>query len=273
MTWEAYEIVFRLRTPLHIGWRKIGNVQQTRPYVTGRAFWGALTARLTRDTVSSPDSGAYQRIGNAVHQSLAYTCFYPATRSNNGYRIAWPWEQPARFRYRFMSSYGSTALSYPAQSAAEGTLHEVEFLSPHTLDTGDAVFLIGYVFAKNGCDLPWQAACQRLQVGGERGYGWGALALISCQHVDGIRLFAPLGFDGRNERPVLQIDAGQPLLSHTLADDLDASGDVEPLVGREWKQYPGQQVTSAGICFAPGSRVEHTFSVVVENSGLWKVAR
>ena len=45
MAWRAYKIVLRLRSPLHIGRGKVGNLQRTRPYVAGRNLWGALTAR------------------------------------------------------------------------------------------------------------------------------------------------------------------------------------------------------------------------------------
>ena len=46
MTWTVYRVTWRLLAPMHIGWRKLGNMQQTRPYVTGRNLWGAFTARL-----------------------------------------------------------------------------------------------------------------------------------------------------------------------------------------------------------------------------------
>ena len=36
MTWEAYAVVWRLKSPLHAGRGKVGNLQLTRPYVTGR---------------------------------------------------------------------------------------------------------------------------------------------------------------------------------------------------------------------------------------------
>jgi hypothetical protein len=52
MTWTAYRVVFRVKTPLHIGDAKMGNVHYTRPYVTGRAIWGALTERVTRDVAA-----------------------------------------------------------------------------------------------------------------------------------------------------------------------------------------------------------------------------
>lgn len=279
MAWNCYEVVFRLRTPAHIGRGSVGNVQRTRPYITGRVLWGALTMRLTRDLAGQQrkvaKAQAYRDIGEQVHQQLTYTYFYSATMNGGSYQVAWPWENPSRFRYRFLSSYNSTALSYPQQSAAIGMLHEVEFLAPHTIDTGEPVFFVGYIFASGGCTLPWQAACQRLQVGGERGYGWGDLALIRCQPADGdTRLFEQVRFDGRNERPVLQIEAGQPLLAHTLANNIIANGELEPLVGREWRHHPGQQVAHSGVCFVPGSTLDRNSTAPayfsVERFGIWK---
>lgn len=275
MAWQCYQVVFRLRAPVHIGWNKIGNVQRTRPYITGRVFWGAVTMRLTRDWASQhgtvAQALAYRDIGEQVHQHLAYSYFYPATKTSSAYQEVWPWEDPSRFRYRFLGSYNSTALNYPQQSAESGLLHEVEFLAPYTIDTGEPVFVVGYVFASDSCTLPWQDACQRLQVGGERGYGWGDLALIHCQPVAGdARLFGQIGFDGRNERPILQIEAGQALLAHTLADGVSADGAIEPLVGREWQHYPGQQVAHTGICFAPGSKLKQKVSFVIKRFGIWE---
>jgi len=277
MAWQSYEVVFRLRSPIHIGWSKVGNVQRTRPYITGRVVWGALTMRLTRDLAHQQhavaQAQAYREIGAQVHQQLAYSYFYAATGAS--YQVAWPWEHPSRFRYRFLSSYGSTALSYPQQAAATGMLHEVEFIAPHTIDTGEPVFLVGYIFASDSCTLPWQTACQRLQVGGERGYGWGDLELIRCRLTNAdTRLFGQIHFDGRNERPMLQIEAGQALLAHTYAKGTRTNGEIEPLVGREWEQHPGQQVAHSGTCFVPGSTVEPDPSapthVAIERFGVWK---
>lgn len=81
MTWTAYRVVFRLKSPMHIGCGKVGNVQRTRPYVTGRMFWGALTMRLTRDQHQpATRSELYQKIGGEVHQYLKFTYFYPAIK-------------------------------------------------------------------------------------------------------------------------------------------------------------------------------------------------
>ncbi|NJK52088.1 MAG: hypothetical protein HC936_03380, partial [Leptolyngbyaceae cyanobacterium SU_3_3] len=73
MNWRAYRVVFKLKSPMHIGCGKMGNVQRTRPYVTGRVFWGALTMRLTRDATSgsATDSSQYKVFGDQVDSQLA----------------------------------------------------------------------------------------------------------------------------------------------------------------------------------------------------------
>lgn len=282
MSWQAHRVVFRLSSPLHSGWRKVGNLQITRPYVIGRAVWGALTLRLTRDRAqgSGPatDSRQYLEIGEQVHQSLAFTYFYPALKSGTDYQVAWPWENEKAFRRRFLSSYQSTALAYPQQAAAEGLLHEVEFISPHTLDTGEPVFLEGYVFAKEDCVLDWQAAFKRLQVGGERGYGWGGLELEAILSLESGQLFHLATCEVDGEAPLIRLPARGCLLAHTPASGVSITGDVEPLVGREWRShnsrrcYVGQHIEYTDICFVPGSQVDQASDFVIGKFGLWHLA-
>jgi hypothetical protein len=271
MTWRAYEVIFRLRTPLHVGWRKVSNLQMTRHYFTGRNLWGALTMRLTRNAVAGPaiDSGVYQTSGNQVHEHLAFTYFYVALREDDRYAVVWPWENESAFRRRFLSSYASAALAYPQQSADEGLLHEVEFITPMTRDDGKPVFLKGYIFERQGCNLAWRPALKRLQIGGERGYGWGDLAPIGVTSVNGGRLFDCVTFDGSGARPVIHVQPNERLLAHTLADGVAASGAVEPLVGREWQSYAGQGVAYSGVAFAPGAVVEQEQHFTVERHGVW----
>lgn len=281
MSWNVYQVVLRLRSPLHIGCGKMGNLQRTRPYVTGRVLWGALTMRLTRDAAQgrgpATDSRAYRGVGEQVHQSLAFTYFYPALKSGDDYRVAWPWENESLFRRRFLSSYAGTALAYPQQAAAEGMLHEVEFIAPHTLDTGVPVFLKGYVFEKQGCILDWQPALRRLQMGGERGYGWGSVELVNTSQSADEQLFDGLAtFRGDDDVPMIHLPADGRLLAHTLAGDLPVTGAVEPLVGREWRsdnarrRYAGQHVECTGVCFTPGSLVRRELDFAVQNFGLWQ---
>lgn len=281
MSWRAYRVVLRLRSPLHVGLGKVGNLQRTRPYITGRVLWGALTMRLTRDAAQgrgpATDSREYRRVGEQVHRSLAFTYFYPALKSGDDYRVVWPWENERAFRSRFLSSYQGTALSYPHQSAATGMLHEVEFISPHTLDTGEVVFLKGYVFEKEGCILDWRSAFKRLQVGGERGYGWGDVELVNSSESADERLFGGPGvFKGGDDKPIVHLPTDGRLLAHSPTMDLPVDGNVEPLVGREWRsdnprrRHVGQHVAFSDICFAPGSVVRQALDFAVGEFGMWQ---
>lgn len=286
MTWRAYQVIFRLRSSLHIGCGKIGNLNRTRPYVTGRVLWGALTMRLTRDQANwrgpASDSRDYQRIGQQVQQFLAFTYFYPATKSEGGYRSAWFWQDEANFKQRFLSSYSGTAFSYPYQSVATGMLHEVEYISPTTLDKGEPVFLLGYIFERDDNKLAWQAACKRLQMGGERGYGWGAVELVEvCESKNGWLFNGKAIFNGKGDLPVIRVPASEQtpgrLLAHTLITNLPATGEVEPLVGREWRshashhQHVGQHVTFNDVCFSPGSTISQEIDFSVVAFGMWRM--
>lgn len=285
MAWKMHQVIFRVRSPLHIGWGKVGNLQRTRPYVTGRTLWGALTMRLTRDQATdcgpATDSHDYQSVGQQVGKSLAFSYFYPAVQSNEGYRVEWFWQDKAAFRYRFLRSYSGTALSYPGQTAAEGMLHEVEFISPTTIDTGEPVFLVGYFFERDHNQLHWETACKRLQIGGERGYGWGAVELVELRELKDNEVFGGKArFDGAGDRPIIHVvgSKGTPgrLLAHTLAKNVVANGEVEPLVGREWRSnvprhhYAGQYIVFSGVYFTPGSKVTQELDFEVGEFGIWQ---
>ncbi len=272
MIWQVYRVIFKLRSPIHIGCGKVGNLQRTRPYITGRMFWGALTMRLTRDECEKEhkpaiNSADYQKIGEKVHDSLAYTYFYPAINKDGDYQINWSWNN--NFRHRFLSSYVSTALLYPQQTAAEGLLHEVEFLSPRRLDTGEQVYLVGYVFEKNNCQLAWKQAIRRLHLGGERSYGWGMVELVDDAPYKNKDLF-----DGQavlinsEDRFVIQTER---LLAHTSSTNFSATGEMEPLVGREWKSphQAGQHIEQFGDpCWVPGITVKRS-KFTIQKFGIW----
>jgi len=276
--WRAYQVVLRLRSPMHIGRGKVGNLQRTRPYVTGRVLWGALTMRLTRDGAKEGkpaiDSRVYREVGEKVHRSLAFTYFYPALESRVTYQVAWPWENESSFQHRFLSSYQSTALSHTSSSASDGSLHEVEFLSPRTIDKGERVFLMGYVFESNDCTLPWESAFQRLQLGGERGYGWGDVELSGITPADE-ELFGGAAFFKGDDAPNIHVPANGRLLAHALTTAPHVAGNVEPLVGREWRsdvaqrQHVGQYVAYCGVCFSPGCKVGQELNFSVGRCGIW----
>ncbi|MBC8254122.1 MAG: hypothetical protein H8E35_08835 [Ardenticatenia bacterium] len=282
MTGKAYRVVLRLRSPLHVGRMKLGNVQRTHPYVTGRVLWGALTERLTRDGFRgggpATDSQLYQEMGKRVHNELAFTYLFPTIHADGKVDL-WPWEDD--FQSRFLSTYASTALTYPQQSAEEGSLHEVECIAPHTLDTGDPVYLTGYVFKGDGVP-DWQAALQRLQIGGERGYGWGWVQPVEDPVLwDGQSLFDWYAVERDDWPPVLTAGKDARLLAHALAADFDeihkavsgVKGPIEPLVGRETDPEDGRfgvWISQARVCYVPGSQVKSDTTFRVGPYGIWE---
>jgi hypothetical protein len=268
MSWQAYKIVLRLQAPMHMGRAKLGNLQITRPYVHGKALWGALTARMTRDTPAFGDD--YPGVGKRVNEELAFSYFYPAT----GQQIdLWPWDDPDQFAWRYLGSYASTALNYSQNSATEGSLHEAEFIVPTTRDD-DQVNLIGYIFEQEGCALQWREALPRLQLGGERTYGWGRVTLKSgpslADDVFGYQLIL------KEERPIITVPPDARLLAHALAADFDDNGviqgHIEPLVGRETVAQDrfGIHHSAARICYVPGTQVKEKTQVQIGSFGIWE---
>ncbi len=269
MAWTAYKVVLHLLTPLHIGARKLGNVQYTRPYVTGKALWGALTARLTRDVAAL--GGDYIKVGSQVNEELAFSYFYPAS----GEQVdLWPWGDKAdEFAWRYLGTYASTALNYTQSAAAEGSLHETEFIAPRTRN-GQPVNLIGYIFAQAGCNLKWRDMLSRLQLGGERTYGWGRVAKAKVESA-GDLLFEHWQIELTKNRPVLTAtDKDAPLFAHARTDGLQAQGRIEPLVGRQTSDSGkhGEAPREAEICWAPGAHISADTRITIGAMGIWKSA-
>ncbi len=279
MSWQKYEVIFRLLSPLHVGFRKTGNLMQTREYVPGKVFWAALTARLTRDSGNGADGRQYVIIGNAVNESFRFGYLYPAlpksgscgVKSADDLTVHYPWN--ANFDYLFLDSYASTALDYDSKTAAEALLHETEFMQPYTRPYGSQpslpVYLYGDLYVhsetaeQDGVLKYWQDALSKLQFGGERGYGWGRVRLESLPKV------------GNCGEPTVEVKKGQRVLAHVLAEGLTLYGSVEPLVG--WERNPKNGTTnwhlsSPNICYPPGATVKSDCSFTVNHYGIWKKA-
>jgi len=284
MRWGAYTVVWRLKAPLHAGRGKVGNLQLTRPYVTGRMIWGALTARLARidaARASRPavEAADYQEAD--AHHSLRFSYFFPALWEKDRLVPAWPAADETRFRYRFLGSYASTALDYGRQGALDGSLHEVEFIMPNTrpVDPGDEsqpVYLTGVLFVRKGTGDNWQQAISRLQLGGERGYGWGWVERTGQDRKpDPAADLFGYEWELDGNEPTITVPAGKPLLAHTVARGLQARGEIEPLVGREWSdgkegKGTGQRVVFTNVCYAPGATVTQETRFTIGRCGVWQ---
>jgi hypothetical protein len=266
--WTPHKVIFELLSPLHAGHRKIGNLADTRCYLPGRAIWGALTSRITRDGGHHD----YAEIGKRVREELAWSYFFPST--NPGNVSLWPWGKDRQeFEWLYLGSFASTALE-DGHTADEGTLHEVEYIAPRTR-SGKQVYLSGYIFERDGSSLGWRHALDRLQVGGERSYGWGRLRLLRIEPYHGPS-FGIYTTHTDTERPAIEVSCGQALAAHTLAADaVDYEGTVEPLVGHETEMQTAQfgaSLSSAVVCWIPGTRTLRDHRYRIGPYGVWEAA-
>lgn len=291
MPWTSYQVILRLHSPLHIGWGRVSYLQRVRPYVTGRTLRGALVSRIARNknefgkTAGDP----YRAASKTLAQFMTFTYFYPAlqqaSEDGESWKAHFPWCDAPVFRRRFLSSYAATSLEYPQQTAASSLLYETEFISPYTLDDGQPVYLMGYIFVDEERlrteRYDWKGALPRLQLGGERGYGWGEARLVE----DGIRkttesekLFGAIRFELNAKRPCLQLECGQAVLAHTNSQTGCVMGQIEPMVGREWRanhqhqarRHIGQHLAFDDVFFVPGSRVFDECVFEIGEGGYWQ---
>lgn len=266
MTWTLYRLTFRLLAPLHIGWFKQGNVQRTRPYVTGKSLWGALTARLARDSAIRD----YAEFGKQVGDQLAFSYFFPSTEPDQV--TLWPWDNPREFAWRYLGTYASTALDPSRNAALDGSLHETECITPYTRD-GESVYLLGFVFERADCELNWRTALSRLQIGGERTRGWGRIQPYGEPQPTN-SFWSGWTIDCSDERPALRpSEQHARCCAHlAFADDLIAIGEIEPLVGRETEgaHQHGTKLVWHGLYWQPGAKLIAEKKLQIDKYGLWQ---
>lgn len=295
MAWQLFRVAYELRSPLHIGYHKIGNVQRTRYYIPSRNLWGAVTERLTRSgfQTDSTQEGSYEKIGEWVQKHIAFSYFFV----QEGDQLLYPHYTETglcygqmlvtEFERRYLSAHVTTALEAATTSVEQGSLHEVEFIAPQCCikqNGGEHVGRMkigGWVFLKAesmdllGDETNWRRWLGELWVGGERRYGFGHLRLAEQGWQPNQPL--PPGYtpecDG--DRPSIRVEKGKPLLAHTEAQGVQACGQIEPLVGRETRgdsAHFGHTLTQAQVCWTPGSVVENETQVTVEATGIWRLA-
>ena len=295
MGWKAFKVVFQIKSPIHIGHRKYSNLMQTRPYVPARVILGSLTARITRRVFGqTKDWKHYRIVGEALNRILTTSYFYP-TVDEKGRIEKFPWED-AFPHYKFIGSYVSTALDNENRAALEGSLHEVEYISPRTRDIGEKVYLSGYFFIRQDIDLEefykegqnynlsseeieklsnflenideisdWKNFVQSLQIGGERGYGWGFIERKSIEKIKNDSIFGKYELNLSEDRPIIKIPENGNIPAHLIANSnhTPLSGNIEPLVRREWRDKPGSTIVFDGIAYEPGARAEEKLKLSI----------
>lgn len=279
MHWQCYRLTLTLESPLHIGYHKVGNVQRTRYYLPARNLWGALTERLTRSSFSADEApeGDYVRIGGWVKAHCAFGYFYLRNGSTlfrpsyDGQRLLYGNIDTYVFERQYLDSHVTTALDAATSSADSGSLHEVEIIRARD-DNGRPVELSGWIFLDDKAQPCWNEihlALTRLQVGGERRYGFGQLRLADelANHEPEEYEIIPEG-----KRPRIRLKPDQLLSAHALAEGVDARGQIEPLVGRETSDNSarfGTALTEGRVCWVPGSVVKQETSFAVSETGIW----
>ena len=182
MSWRAYQLLFRLETPLHAGWRRVGNYWQCRPYLPAYPLLCALAARLTESgyRFGGGHADPYYNTLEWLGKHVRFTYFFPALAGGalpnltvylpcyreDGSLAFRRQEQvfgagaaaqssysecpAAEFDYLFMDAQARTALSYPGRTALAGALYHFEFLRSYTRPIDGAsskpVYLTGYLF-------------------------------------------------------------------------------------------------------------------------------
>lgn len=295
MTWQCFQIAYELRSPLHIGYHKVGNVQRTRYYIPARNLWGAITERLTRSGFKTDDvsEGDYRQVGAWVKDHLAFTYFF----MHNGNDLLFPTfsEQGLcygnlreyEFERHYISSLVTTALDAVTTSAEANSLHEVEYIAAHCkVDPckGHRTELQGWIFLdKVACSVlgnkeKWERWLGELQIGGERRYGFGRLRLSEngWAEVNEDKNFLDYTIELSQSRPQIEVARSKPVLAHTLTSNVRGKGMIEPLVGRETDTRNshtfGRNLTRGKICWVPGTLLESTTPLRINQEGLWESA-
>jgi hypothetical protein len=275
MSWHKFSVTYELRSPLHIGYHKVGNVQRTRYYIPARNLWGAVTEALTRRGFSTKgvSSGNYQQVGEWVktHCAFGYWFVYENSKlltpcyCKDG--LKYGNLSVSEFERRYLDSHVTTALDSKTNSAQHGSLHEVEFIAPYSRQNGARTRVSGLVFLDDEAKkiLNWEYWLSNLQVGGERRYGFGTLRLVEMKSE---------GDPITCTRPCQSVSEDKPFLAHvSVATNIQRRGQIEPLVGRATLQSHafGSRLTSAIFCWTPGSIPMDDVQVQFEQEGYWRV--
>ncbi|MHA1796690.1 MAG: hypothetical protein ACTSUK_11310 [Promethearchaeota archaeon] len=289
MGWHVYRLRYQLLSPLHIGFRRIGNLQCTRYYISGKTMWGAITAKLTRVIYNNPKPTDYLEVGQYIkdHIIMSYFFFrfyesgpfYPELKNGIMDMSGIPLN---KFEASFLSSRSTTAIDHSNFAAEEGTLHEIELIMPIAMsdNAGKNVLIEGYIYIDqekaqfpanfNFNDEDIIDNIRQLKIGADHGYGNGKINLIYKDLVSKVLDFpSPIDFNTTIRAHLKYIDK--------LLDKIE--GPIEPIVGREWGSGslsgPGQKISQAEICWMPGSKLKtkeiYNKKIKLKPFGIWEV--
>lgn len=312
MTWQYLPLIYRVLSPIHIGYRSVGIVDRTRYYVLAKNFWAAATAGMTTKQYDRPKAVDYRTVGNLIQKHLRFTYFYlaihspentstnlrfflPEYRNKGTVYLEYPKRESKDFEVNiepiFIGSYISAGLDYNRNAAMDAMLHEVEYLKPHVIFQGECfdTYLVGGVWVNpetaekdEGIRIKGSKVLKRdisvldkLTVGGERGYGFGRLELTE-NRTDCLGLSRWEVQEGsQNSLFIIPPNQTTSILAHVKYEPRqNYEGLLEPIVGREWnaERGAGRSIANGTVCIAPGGRCVAK-AYEIESQGFWRVAK
>uniref|UniRef100_A0A7C3UP78 CRISPR type III-associated protein domain-containing protein n=1 Tax=candidate division WOR-3 bacterium TaxID=2052148 RepID=A0A7C3UP78_UNCW3 len=297
MNWQIYKLLYRIESPIHIGFHKLGYVARTRYYIPGRTMWGAGAEALAQKigTIRNRkiDDSLYRTAQDFFKKQAIFAYFYLQEKekiflpryTEEGIRFGdIPIEE---FELKYITSFGKTAIEPKSLTAEEGSLYEIEFIKPLP-----DLYLTGYLFLKENAqfeneNVSWEEGeislkeiISSLSIGGERRYGFGRIRLVKSEKIENskINLFGiRVELEPNQEIIKFTFPENNPLFAHLAiegTEEIKIKGDIEPLVGREFafekngKIGFGQYISQAQICWVPGSILAQATSLKLGNFGI-----
>ena len=302
MTHTCYRLTFKAESPVFIGDKKIGIIQQTKRYIPGKTMWGAITANVTRGLI---DGGAtyspalYRGIGKCVEDCIRTTYFYPTTDDKNILiprftkdGLQYGQMSKNEFESTFIKSFVSTATVGSHGAAKDESLHETEYVvnKIKSDDEYKQVNWIGYLFIKGSENSKYTLSnhvgfenievgydkhsvklidiLKQLYVGGDNRYGFGRLVLTTSQISNDV-----FNFKINLNSLKFNIIEQNPIFAHLKINYNGKKpylGNIEPLVSREYgKKGFGRNIVPHGIAFTPGTCfMEEISNIEIKSFGI-----
>ncbi len=191
-------LIFKQLQPLHIGMGPYGVMNETRIFIPGWTMWGALTKayNLNFGEDLSKNKDLFEHI----------SCFWPAFDAS-GETVLFPDFKKGKFylghyseeefRFQFVETVVSTAITPVSRMATDESLHEIDVLLPSAKETLSGKSKVQELFWVGVLKLNYKQKQQgkengekflnhaqssgntlQIVVGGESRYGLGRLALV-----------------------------------------------------------------------------------------------
>jgi hypothetical protein len=196
---EWYQLVFEQMQPLHIGKLNYGVISETEIFIPGQTMWGALTKSY--NLLNKEDLSKNQELFSSV------TCFFPsfdgihplAPSYKNGVLHLGENVSEDEFRFTFVDTVVTTAITPLTRGAIDESLHEIDYLLPrpknelpekniYKENTLKWIGLIGIEKSYSYIHDFLQKDNLLISVGGKIKYGFGQLLLKYINKIDGHNL-------------------------------------------------------------------------------------